>query len=265
MFLQLSGRSLLVQDQRRIPFETGDLLLAEPGAVFTRRRLERCHEICVRVDGATLAPRGRIASRPRFCLINGESGIGFVLTALIRSLLDTKTQFCEREEASIRDVLAHFIAVAYDAQLEDCSWRLTGELGDRRAKRNSSDQRWKHVQQTIEEMLPDPALSPGMVAGIHRMSTRHLHRLFNQAGTSFRGYVLSRRLEHCREDMTTRQFSGQSLTEIAFRWGFCDSSHFSRCFKAAYGYTAREFRARENYSRQNVYFTETSQRTDGAR
>ena len=39
------------------------------------------------------------------------------------------------------------------------------------------------------------------------------------------------------------------LTEIAYRWGFNDSSHFSRSFKAAFGCTAREFRARETGAR----------------
>lgn len=106
------------------------------------------------------------------------------------------------------------------------------------------------LRQSIEAFLSDPALCPARVAATHRISTRHLHRLFKQAGTSFSGYVRSRRLERCRDDLADPRLEGLPLTEIAYRWGFSDSSHFSRCFKVAFGCTAREFRAGENCARE---------------
>jgi len=39
------------------------------------------------------------------------------------------------------------------------------------------------------------------------------------------------------------------VTEIAFRWGFCDAAHFSRVFKRAFGATPSEIR---NTAKQRI-------------
>jgi AraC-like DNA-binding protein len=39
-----------------------------------------------------------------------------------------------------------------------------------------------------------------------------------------------------------QQPDGDSVTTIAFRWGFCDTSHFCRAFKRAFGMTPSDVR-----------------------
>ena len=39
-----------------------------------------------------------------------------------------------------------------------------------------------------------------------------------------------------------RRCNGGSVTDIAFRWGFCDAAHFSRVFKREFGATPSEIR-----------------------
>lgn len=96
----------------------------------------------------------------------------------------------------------------------------------------------------IEEHLDDPALSPTVIAGAHYISVRSLHLLFQHAGVSVSSYVRTRRLEHCRTDLADPALSGETVTAIATRWAFSDAAHFSRIFKATYGETPTEFRAR---------------------
>jgi AraC family transcriptional activator of tynA and feaB len=36
--------------------------------------------------------------------------------------------------------------------------------------------------------------------------------------------------------------SDHLISVIAHRWGFCDTSHFSRTFKAHYGYSPTDYR-----------------------
>jgi transcriptional regulator GlxA family with amidase domain len=52
--------------------------------------------------------------------------------------------------------------------------------------------------------------------------------------------VRRERLSRCLEDL--QQPNGGSVTEIAFRWGFCDAAHFSRVFKREFGATPSEIR-----------------------
>lgn len=104
--------------------------------------------------------------------------------------------------------------------------------------------RWPALCTFIETRLREPSLCPDDVARGNGISTRHLHRLFRQAGTSFGTFVRDLRLARCRADLADPRCAALSVTAIAFRWGFSDSAHFSRSFKAAYGVTARAFRHR---------------------
>ncbi len=88
--------------------------------------------------------------------------------------------------------------------------------------------------------LQDPALGPAAIARSYAMSVRALHALFEDAQESVAGLVRSERLARCLEDL--QRPNGGSVTDIAFRWGFCDAAHFSRVFKRRFGATPSEIR-----------------------
>jgi AraC-like DNA-binding protein len=88
--------------------------------------------------------------------------------------------------------------------------------------------------------LQDPLLGPASIARAYAMSVRALHALFEDADTSVAGLVRAERLARCLEDL--QRPNGGSVTDIAFRWGFCDAAHFSRVFKRAFGLTPSEVR-----------------------
>jgi AraC-like DNA-binding protein len=64
----------------------------------------------------------------------------------------------------------------------------------------------------------------------------HLFREF--FGMSFGSYELQYRLNRAAESLLEYRLS---LKEIAERWGFFDSAHFSRCFKKYFGHTPGNF------------------------
>jgi AraC family transcriptional regulator len=74
--------------------------------------------------------------------------------------------------------------------------------------------------------------------GVHPV---HLARTFRRVySTSFAAYV-----RQIRIDFAERQLVGAAaLSDIAYAAGFCDQSHFSRCFKRHTGLTPAEYRAR---------------------
>jgi transcriptional regulator GlxA family with amidase domain len=88
--------------------------------------------------------------------------------------------------------------------------------------------------------LQDPLLGPSSIARAYSMSVRALHALFEDADTSVAGLVRGERLARCLEDL--QRPNGGSVTDIAFRWGFCDAAHFSRVFKREFGATPSEVR-----------------------
>ena len=96
------------------------------------------------------------------------------------------------------------------------------------------------VRHYVRTHLQDAALGPTSIAQAYAMSVRALHSLFEDADASVATLVRSERLARCREDL--QRPNGGSVTEIAFRWGFCDAAHFSRVFKREFGATPSEVR-----------------------
>jgi AraC family transcriptional regulator, positive regulator of tynA and feaB len=96
------------------------------------------------------------------------------------------------------------------------------------------------IARYVRTHLQDPALGPASIARAYAMSVRALHALFQDVDASVAGLVRSERLARCLEDLQHPR--GGSVTDIAFRWGFCDAAHFSRVFKRRFGSTPSEVR-----------------------
>ena len=96
------------------------------------------------------------------------------------------------------------------------------------------------IRRYVRTHLQDPELGPASIARAYSISVRALHALFEDVDESVAGLVRSERLARCLEDLQQR--NGGSVTEIAFRWGFCETAHFSRVFKRRFGVTPSEVR-----------------------
>lgn len=87
-----------------------------------------------------------------------------------------------------------------------------------------------------EERLREEDLSPTVIAQELNVSVRTLHRSFTGTGESIMGYVRRRRLEQAREALLSGH-GEVSVSEVAQRWHFADSSHFIRAFRVHFGLT----------------------------
>jgi len=75
-----------------------------------------------------------------------------------------------------------------------------------------------------------------------------VQRLFHQAGTSPKAYILARRLEESAEQLRGAAGAGRvNITQLAFSLGFNDPGYFSRVFHEEYGVTPTEFLRRYRY------------------
>jgi AraC-like DNA-binding protein len=97
------------------------------------------------------------------------------------------------------------------------------------------------VPRFVDAHLADPHLSPSMIARAHAVSTRTLYEAFQDTGETPAALIRRRRLERCHAELSEPGHA--SVTEVALRWGFNDSSHFSRAFRQHFGLTPRDVRA----------------------
>lgn len=100
----------------------------------------------------------------------------------------------------------------------------------------------RRVYAAIESRLAEPDLSMADIARQEHVSQRYLQKLFERQKTTFSNHLRQRRLDRCRLDLIDPNHADESISEIAFRWGFRDQATFSRAFSAAFGRTPRETR-----------------------
>ncbi|MFJ8439325.1 AraC-like ligand-binding domain-containing protein [Kitasatospora griseola] len=99
----------------------------------------------------------------------------------------------------------------------------------------------ERVKDHIRRNLGDPDLSPSGIAEANHISLRFLHKLFQQEGTTVGAWTRTQRLDRCSRDLRRATVDELGVAGIARRWGFVNSSHFSRAFRAAYGMTPRDW------------------------
>lgn len=95
----------------------------------------------------------------------------------------------------------------------------------------------------IGDHLRDPALSVQSIARALGLSASHLHEVFRTTAAMTVGeYIRRHRLAQCRRELADHSLRHQSITSIAFRWGFSEASSFSRAFRTAFATSPRHFR-----------------------
>ncbi|KPA89301.1 MULTISPECIES: transcriptional regulator FeaR [Pseudomonas] len=100
-----------------------------------------------------------------------------------------------------------------------------------------------YVQKVIDESLSQPGLSPAGLANRLNISVRHLYRLFEEQDDSVCRYIQRARLKRSADDLTNPLLRSESITSIAYKWGFTDSAHFSRSFKKQFELSPKDFRS----------------------
>lgn len=215
------------EGSRRLALKTGDVVLwdgLQPTAVeilepFFKRTL--------------LFPRERVlAVCPRLADLDALPSLAGSAPArlLVRYMLALAAEQPQLDPASG--------AAAASAALELLRAAVEPRIPSSRAAMRSAIR--AEIRRYVRSHLQDPLLGPASIARSYAISVRALHSLFEDTDTSVAGLVRGERLDRCLEDL--QRSNGGSVTEIAFRWGFCDAAHFSRAFKRKFGATPSEIR-----------------------
>lgn len=112
---------------------------------------------------------------------------------------------------------------------------LKSAIIERAGRRRSRDALLERIKDHVEWRLRDPELTIGQVARALNCTARNVHRAFRAQGETLGRYVLRLRLERCRRDLMAPELAHQSVTEIAFSYGFNNLAHFSRAYKELFG------------------------------
>ncbi|MFD9684757.1 helix-turn-helix domain-containing protein [Kitasatospora sp. NPDC059146] len=228
--LQERGSAIKEQDGREALIRPGEFSLTDSSHLFRKKLDGGFAFTSFQFPRADLDVPERDLRALTATAFTGSEGIAALVATYLAQMAREAGGL---EEAAGRRAAA--TALDLVAQLVD--ERL--ERARARTPRNAAS--LERVKAHIVRNLYDPDLSPAGIAAANFMSVRFLHKLFQPEGVTVGGWIRTQRLERCRRDLLRPMAGELGVAGVARRWGFANSSHFSRAFRAAYGMTPRDW------------------------
>lgn len=228
LVLQLTGAARFIQNGQDATLGAGDIAVFDSEAAlkfwFAGKQLQLV--VCI--------PREVMSERCPGWEARCSTPFPRSGAALVSSVLHTAFEQAgsRGREAAIADALLTLVASALDG------------LGEPEgADAEPVPRMVREIQDSLLARLGDATLTPQSIARLHGLSERQLHRVFQSAGIGLGQWIRQARLDRCAADLRNAALHEKSITEIAFGWGFNDSAHFSRSFRAEYGSSPRDYRS----------------------
>ncbi|MEV4991020.1 helix-turn-helix domain-containing protein [Pseudarthrobacter sp. LMD1-1-1.1] len=228
--LQLEGTGLLIQDNREAVLQPGDLAIYDTNRPYTLAFEDStrimvlmfpCDALSLPVDYV-----GQLAA-----VRMGSGGLSGIVGQFIRELSANLDVLNGPSGSRLATNALDLVSTMLHAEMD-----ITPDRMKPQALLAVS------VREYIEANLADPLLSPASIAAAHFISTRHLHNVFHESGTTVASWIRTQRLEGARRDLRDPLHAGQSVGTVAARWGFLDAAHFSRTFRDAFGVSPSQWR-----------------------
>ena len=231
--LQLAGTGMLIQDNREAVLHPGDLAVYDTHRPYTLAFESDFRTLVLMFPHDALdLPAGSVGQLTATRLA-ADQGLGRMISPFMTRLAENLDVLSgssgHRLAHNTVDLLGTMLAAQLEDRAPDGPERPHEELLGR-------------IRRFIESNLADPELSPASVAAAHFISTRHLHHVFQEAGTTVAHWIRTRRLENCRRELRDPLVAHRSVSSIASRWGFVDAAHFSRIFRSAFGEPPSNYR-----------------------
>jgi AraC family transcriptional activator of tynA and feaB len=230
VILQLSGRCEVEQNRHKCVLMPGDMTLLDSGKPCSFTYEQHTAQFTLFVPRAMLDSRG-IAHRASLAVaVRGAPAA--LIGPMLRVSFGAAHSWSDAHGAAIADALINLISAtwAQDDQVPPPSHAM------------ETPPLVLAIQGYIINNLGSGNLTPASIAAEFGLSVRHLHRLFESIGATIGYWIRRARLDRCATDLLDEALLSQNVTDIGFRWGFTDSAHFSRLFKAEFGESPRQYR-----------------------
>jgi AraC-like DNA-binding protein len=223
------GFELRIDRQAAQRVASGEFCLLDHALPYELQHGDGVRVLCVDIPRATLEG---LLPQPALSIgriMGSDTCLSRLLATLMQGLGSELAPGAQPQFApTLAQCLLQFVAAAY---------------GDSSDAAPAASTRHQALLACIDARLNDPQLGPDEVARAAGISTRRLRALLAEGGESFSAYLLRRRVERCAQLLRDARWRTHSITEIAFRCGFNNATHFGYAFKRRYGLTPREYRS----------------------
>ena len=231
--VQLSGRSQIAQDGRTTILDPGDWGFYDTSRPYEIFVDADAHFLILQTPALTLASweskmKSRVATR-----YGSRDGIARIAMDALRSLVAQGTALAPDEAFNVSTTVLQLFALSISSRIEDNDLSRQDEVRQGQLRL---------ILQYIHQNLHDSELNATLLAQRFRISRRYLYKLFSTRQLSPADYILSARLERCRELLADASCARQ-IGELAHTHGFADASVLSHAFRRRYGVSPSDWRS----------------------
>jgi AraC-like DNA-binding protein len=210
---------------------TGEFCLLDHARPYELEHGDEVRTLCLDIPRASLELMVPLPQAAIGRVMRADRSLARILITLLRELSgDSSRESAANSAPALAQGLLGFVAAAYAMEPETS---LPVAVARRQA-----------LLASIDARVNDPDLTPADIAVEAGISTRRLRAVLADGGESFSGFVLRRRLENCARLLRDTSWDRRSITEVAFRTGFNNVTHFGYAFKRRFGVSPREYRQR---------------------
>jgi AraC-like DNA-binding protein len=231
--LQLAGRCRYETEGRQTIVGPNEFAIVDSTRPYFLDFMDDWRVFSFRIPRHMLRPLLRAPDGSTGICVSGRHALGEITIAFLKSVAMRMGEVPSDATERLAGDLVNLAALSLGATEEI-------RTGQRRSARRGL---YAGIIAFVEANLADPRLSAATVAAHFGISIRYVHRVFEERDKSFGQVVLERRLIRCARDLDASDSA--RISDLAYRWGFGDISHFNRSFRQRFGFSPREYRYRQ--------------------
>jgi AraC-like DNA-binding protein len=221
--IQCAGSGSVAQHDRVALLSVGDFALYDTTQPYELNFDDPFEQLVLRIPRRYLSRRIACPERLTAVSFRGSQGSGAIVS-----------NFMVQMYRQLDRLAADCLPAMHQALLDLLVAGLSGTLTENLPTANRLVLR-QRILNFVEARLSDATLDCQKIAAAHGISVRYLNKLFEDDELPLSEWIWSRRLEKARTAIERSRVTGQSISQIAYDWGFKDPAHFSRAFKIRYG------------------------------
>lgn len=228
--INLSGTISIIQENQEIKLKPQEFTFLDQDKNYSIYHEGDYQMLTIEVPKYILTERLRKPNLYLGLKLNGSKGFPQIAYQFFEKLPQMIKGISSKDVTLLKDSLINIIVNAFKS-MDEWNQLTTVALGHL--------QRAKDI---IAINLHEPDLSRAQVSENSGVSIRELNRIFSSEGTSITRYIKQQRLILAAKLLLDPLFQKVTVSEIAYRSGFSDLSHFSNSFSAKYNSYPKEYR-----------------------
>lgn len=229
---QLQGRACFEQNGRQVWLSPGEWSVYDTTRSYAVSNPDSVRQMVLMIPKEQLPERNFKLDDLMVQRFSGASGVSRLAWDTMRSAFAELPTMSEAAADGVADVVTQLVQLS---------------LLERNGQHSALSQREAlkdRISQYIDRHLGDPDLTIERMAQSLNCSKRHLYNAVSDDEDTLAALIQRRRIEACLRDLRQVAQQHRSVTDIALSWGFVNSAHFSRAFRAHVGCSPSTYRAR---------------------